>query len=279
MLNIGSKTMRNLPEQVAENLKQIGLIWQKLDGLDVYDNVIILEDLSNLNEEQLAIVARPVSFIVYQDVVYVKKGNVGAYALFSPYYSIEADEYITIKSSELKVQFPLGELTISNLEVDLYDKNEIDTLLGAKLNASELLGKTYPVGAIYMSTVSTSPASLFGGTWEQLENRFLLGAGSSYSAGATGGEATHALDANEIPSHSHIETMQGKAGSSGDYSDLRITKAQGGSNWGIRTDILNPSGWASANGGDYLYTQAIGGSQSHNNMPPYLVVYMWKRTA
>lgn len=184
MLNIGSKTFRNLPEQVAENLKQIGLIWQKLDGLDVYDNVIILEDLSNLNEEQLTIVARPVSFIVYQDVVYVKKGNVGAYALFSPYYSIEADEYITIKSSELKVQFPLGEVTISNLEVELYDKDEIDTLLGNldddKADKSDtytksevnslLLSKVYPVGAIYISDNNTSPASLFGGTWEALNS-------------------------------------------------------------------------------------------------------------
>lgn len=49
----------------------------------------------------------------------------------------------------------------------------------------------YPVGAIYMSVNSTSPASIFGGSWTQLQNRFLLGAGSSYSNGATGGSATH----------------------------------------------------------------------------------------
>ena len=180
MLNIGSKTLRNLPEQVAENMKQIGLIWQKLDGLDVYDNVIIIEDVSNLNEEQLAIVARPVSFIVYQDVVYVKKGNVGAYALFSPYYSIEADEYITIKSSELRVQFPLGEVIISGLEVELYAKDETDTLLVDKADKNDtytknevnalLLSKVYPVGAVFASVENTSPASLFGGTWEILNS-------------------------------------------------------------------------------------------------------------
>ena len=60
---------------------------------------------------------------------------------------------------------------------------------------------TYPVGAIYISTISTSPASLFGGTWEQLKDRFLLGAGDTYAAGATGGEAAHALTVNEMPPH------------------------------------------------------------------------------
>ncbi len=255
MLNIGSKTMRNLPEQVAENLKQIGLIWQKLDGLDVYDNVIILEDLSNLNEEQLAIVARPVSFIVYQDVVYVKKGNVGAYALFSPYYSIEADEYITIKSSELRVQFPLGEVTISGLEVEIYDKNEVDSMIG------ELNSKIYPVGAIYMSSVSTSPASLFGGTWEQLEDRFLLAAGTNYSAGATGGEAAHTLSIDEMPSHSHTN-------SGWIYAPNLETQ-------GNAIQVQMQEVWT----GRQVYTGNAGNSQPHNNMPPYLVVYMWKRVA
>ena len=271
MLNIGSKTLRNLPEQVAENLRQIGLIWPKLDGLDVYDNVIIIEDLSNLNEEQLAVIARPVSFIVYQDVVYVKKGNVGAYALFSPYYSIEADEYITIKSSELRVQFPLGEVTISGVEVELYDKDEVDSLLATKVNASELFNKIYPVGAIYLSTVSTSPASLFGGTWEQLENRFLLGAGSSYSAGATGGEETHKLTRDEMPSHyGHgydYYNWIGKGNAGGKYLSTLSSFGDAGRGWDIYDGEYHPA------------TTSLGGDQPHNNMPPYLVVYIWKRTA
>ena len=254
MLNIGSKTFRNLPEQVAENLRQIGLIWQKLDGLDVYDNVIIIEDLSNLNEEQLAVIARPVSFIVYQDVVYVKKGNVGAYALFSPYYSIEADAYITIKSSELRVQFPLGEVTISSLEVELYDKAEVDSMI------AELNSKIYPVGAIYMSTVSTSPASLFGGTWEQLENRFLLGAGSK-SAGATGGEETHTLTQAEMPRHTHSVNAVYPFTAGGSYPYVPYTNTN--TPYGEFSGVVSETG----------------GSDAHNNMPPYLVVYMWKRVA
>ena len=58
----------------------------------------------------------------------------------------------------------------------------------------------YPVGSIYMSVNSTSPATLFGGTWTQIQDTFLLAAGSTYAAGATGGEATHTLTENEMPS-------------------------------------------------------------------------------
>ena len=122
----------------------------------------------------------------------------------------------------------------------------------------------YPVGAIYMSASSTSPASLFGGTWEQIENRFLLAAGSSYTAGNTGGEATHTLTVDEMPAHSH-------AIYSG-YGDIvsNVSDAYRYQKWGS-----SERGWKTGN----LGTNSIGGGKAHNNMPPYLVVYMWKRTA
>jgi hypothetical protein len=115
----------------------------------------------------------------------------------------------------------------------------------------------YPVGSIYMSVNSTSPATLFGGTWERLENRFLLGAGSDYAAGTTGGEAEHTLTVNEMPSHRHtiLATTQGTA---------------------FGSNYINPSN-GSRNSTDQ--TELTGGGQAHNNMPPYLAVYMWKRTA
>ena len=80
-----------------------------------------------------------------------------------------------------------------------------------KINADKLNGRTlaeimlalYPVGSIYMSVSDTSPASLFGGTWESIGGRFLLGADSAYSAGSTGGEAAHKLTTSEMPSHTH----------------------------------------------------------------------------
>lgn len=115
----------------------------------------------------------------------------------------------------------------------------------------------YPVGAIYLSVNSTSPATLFGGTWERLENRFLLGAGSSYTAGATGGEATHTLTIDEMPSHNHGFKRTTSATASGSNF------ARMASNGDAVTDLITNTG----------------GGQAHNNMPPYLAVYMWKRTA
>ena len=74
---------------------------------------------------------------------------------------------------------------------------------------SALMLKMYPVGAIYASTVSTNPGTLFGGTWEALPaGRVLLAQGTSswgttYAAGSQGGEATHTLTIGEVPAHKH----------------------------------------------------------------------------
>lgn len=86
---------------------------------------------------------------------------------------------------------------------------------GTAANASKLGGKTlaevmlaiYPVGAVYISLSAASPASLFGGAWEQLQGRFLLGQSGTYPAGSTGGEARHTLTLSEMPSHNHGATQ------------------------------------------------------------------------
>ena len=113
-----------------------------------------------------------------------------------------------------------------------------------------------------MSVNSTNPSTLFGGTWAQLKDVFLLACGDSYSAGSTGGEAEHALTTNEMPSHRHSFTYGREAGSStGEY-------VTGGLGRGPRTyyTVSNSVGLS-------------GGGDAHNNMPPYLAVYVWKRTA
>jgi hypothetical protein len=119
----------------------------------------------------------------------------------------------------------------------------------------------YPVGAIYISASSTNPGTLFGGTWEQIKDRFLLAAGSSYSAGATGGAATHKLTVNEMPSHTHtIRRKTAESLSSGSGNAVEIA---------VNTHYTD----------DAIYgATATGGSAAHNNMPPYLAVYVWKRT-
>lgn len=82
---------------------------------------------------------------------------------------------------------------------------------------SDLANLVYPVGSIYMSTSNVSPATLFSGTtWEQIQDKFLLSAGSTYTAGSTGGEATHVLTEAEMPAHTH--TFAGSAVNTGDNS-------------------------------------------------------------
>jgi len=152
------------------------------------------------------------------------------------------------------------------------------------------LNMVYPVGAIYMSTISTSPATLFGGTWSQLKERFLLGAGDTYSNGATGGVATVTLTTSQIPSHTH--TFTGSSATTSSDSHTHTVPNTKGDNSGSGNKCES---WASASASGRTVTtssdahthtltakgtnSSTGGGGSHTNMPPYLVVYMWKRTA
>lgn len=135
--------------------------------------------------------------------------------------------------------------------------------LRADLGIGDYVDLIYPVGSIYMSVNATNPKELFGGTWQQIQGRFLLGMSSSYPAGSTGGEATHTLTANEMPNHTH------------QYIDYWTVAAASGT--GRRAVKFNNNNYSPESGG--LSTGSSGGGQPHNNMPPYLAVYIWKRTA
>lgn len=136
----------------------------------------------------------------------------------------------------------------------------VDNLLSSFLN------KTYPVGAIYMSVNTTSPSTLFGGTWVAWgSGRVPVGVDNSQSefntVEETGGEKTHTLTTDEMPLHSHAQY---------------ITANSGGT--GVRRDFY-------ADGSGYQqYPQGVntgpsGGDLAHNNLQPYITCYMWKRTA
>lgn len=78
---------------------------------------------------------------------------------------------------------------------------------------------SYPIGSIYQSTNSTNPSNIFGGTWSQIKDRFLLACGDNYANGSVGGEASHTLTINEIPSHAHrVYVFTGNSNNSGDYT-------------------------------------------------------------
>ena len=124
-----------------------------------------------------------------------------------------------------------------------------------------LLDMVYPVGSIYLAYNHTSPATLFGGSWERLAGHFLLAAEAGESIGETGGEREHTLTLNEIPNHDHT------------YGAAAWAVKSFTSRWGGG----DGSTGAFVNEAQQLY--ARGGGAAHNNMPPYVKVSMWRRTA
>lgn len=124
--------------------------------------------------------------------------------------------------------------------------------------------EAYPIGAIYISTNATSPETLFGGTWRPIQGRFLLAADNTYKAGSTGGEATHTLTLGEMPTHTHPMYSSNSGGDSTwtpDEGSYHIDS--------VTTD--EKTYWAR------LGMDSAGSGMAHNNMPPYLAVYVWER--
>ena len=167
-----------------------------------------------------------------------------------------------------------------------------------KLTKLDLLDMIYPVGSIYMSVNSSNPGSLFGGTWEKMPaGRVLIPEGESdwgteYEAGSTGGEATHTLTVEELPSHKHSASTNGVTitpkgyvivGCKTDhFANFGTTTAtyQYGAEGGDAGSSLYINSPQSAGSHSHTVTVANTGSgKTHNNMPPYITCYMWKRVA
>lgn len=163
--------------------------------------------------------------------------------------------------------------------VDKLVSNTVKSLIKqAKLDA-------HPVGSYYWSSKPDSPANLFGGTWERVQGKFILAAGTytdkngeerTYTVGDNDlGEYSHKLTESEMPSHRHgleystdgqtwkstIDNMFGRDGEFAGENYLGVSNSVGGfDKWSARIGEK-------------------GNSQPHNNMPPYEVAYCWKRTA
>ena len=140
-----------------------------------------------------------------------------------------------------------------------------------------VLDNVYPIGSIYMNVNSTNPGTLFGGTWEQIQGKFLLGMSSSYPAGSQGGEASHTLTTDEMPSHGHNPANE--AGYSGFITNSKKAFSIGDMGSQSGSGRYYPYASAAFDISRNTLTGTTGGGKSHNNMPPYLSIYIWKRTA
>ena len=152
-----------------------------------------------------------------------------------------------------------------------------------------VLNAFFPVGSIYMdATGSINPNTQFGGTWVKIENRFLLGSGSK-AVGAAGGEENVTLTSDTMPKHSHTRNNMEITGGMNDIMNSGSLGSSGafgipwtwygwnayatGTRYGVHNvDFVGSRSWSGS-------TSSVGGGKAHNNMPPYQVVNIWKRTA
>lgn len=150
------------------------------------------------------------------------------------------------------------------------------TALGVNTQ-SETLQAVYPVGAIYIETTGTNPATTFGfGTWAAHgSGRTMIGVGTSdqaFAAGATGGESNHTLTSAEMPSHTHVQDAHSHT-----YNAQSLDNSAGGSNQPMVKDQTADRTPSTNN--VTAVNQNTGGGGTHNTLPPYIVTYFWKRTA
>jgi len=144
-----------------------------------------------------------------------------------------------------------------------------------------VIGTIYPVGAIYTSTLSTNPETLFGfGTWEAFgEGKVLVGLdsedGDFDEVEETGGSKTITLTEAQMPEHTHVQNAHGHS-----FNVSRVTAFAGtGSNEPTQSATSDRS-WQTITIANATATnQNTGGDEAHSNLQPYIVVYMFKRTA
>lgn len=143
--------------------------------------------------------------------------------------------------------------------------NSITTVNGGGQNIN--FDQIYPIGSLYFNVGEVSPSTLFGGTWEKIEGKFLLASSATYTLGSTGGNSSHTLTVAEMPSHRHdnLEYL---------FNGNKISLSASG-NTGYNLS------WNTSGSSDYsdIRTSLTGGGQAFDIMPPYLAINVWKRTA
>ena len=192
------------------------------------------------------------------------------------YFAVGPETYLGVKIGEDSELAPRQTIvsTAYSLRSEISDGLSLDA-------QTTLLEVVYPVGSIYTSTIGTDPAVVFGfGTWIAFgAGRVPVGHNTGdedfNSAEKTGGAKTHTLNISEMPGHTHIQDSHSHSIRSG-YGDSGSTDSYRYQYWGGSSNS-----WKTGNLGAGTTTatnQSTGGGKAHNNLPPYIVVYMWKRT-
>ena len=172
------------------------------------------------------------------------------------------------KENQDEIKFELNKKEIglknvlTNFDKSLRDVNK--ELINTKKSFEDnLFEKVYPVGSYYWSEKNTSPGELFGGKWQKIEGKFLFASNFNHHVGETGGEERHMLTEKEMPSHSHKYTKFY-------YYDSKSISNVGN---GVDQFLVHDGEQNSST----VNSDTKGGSQPHENMPPYLVANCWKR--
>lgn len=141
-----------------------------------------------------------------------------------------------------------------------------------ELKLRDVLEAIFSPGSLFINANDINPKELFGfGEWVRIKDRFILAAGETYAAGSTGGEATHKLTVNEMPSHYHQTVRQQW------YGADTVANSSAGSIYSWKTSTGGSTS-ASYIGPDTTYGHT-GGNAAHNNMPPYQTFYVWMRVS
>lgn len=183
------------------------------------------------------------------------------------YINAQAEEPEKIRDLYSQIKFAKdGTITLDAETLEEFVQDLIDDSI-----ESNNLNKIYPVGSIYISTSSINPGTYLGGTWVSFgAGRTIVGLDSNDTnfdtVEETGGEKTHTLTVQEMPSHRHGQWYENSSGSnypSNNHYYFHRSSIDAGSF----------SGWVDSSG-----MTDTGGSQAHNNLQPYITTYMWKRT-
>lgn len=302
-----SKTHTYKKVETDEYCKDKWYVWGQYQGLQSLTNTnIVLSNTDNLyfggyRYEYYEEYDEPIELTLKltNDVsVYVSKNRDDLYYL----YDEDKLTYNTTKIFTLDVYEPVYILVCdkNDTAMNTYTANidyEVKSIVKDTVN--NIVDIIYPIGSIYMSVNDVNPNILFGGQWEQLKDKFLLGSGDSYTGGSTGGSADAVVVSHTHTQNAHTHTQNGH--SHGFGTDNAVPRINKNDNW-----VYTGKRVMSHTSGDYYYpyssannsgigeatatasttatnqntiatNQSTGVDGTGKNMPPYLAVYMWKR--